>query len=361
MADNTSSKIVLIAFAVVLFLVIFGGLFWLARVTGHPVGVALSFAAGLSMIFLPCTLPWVFVIVPMTMGKGYKRGLFMAILFGLGLTLTITAYGLIISQLGKYMGLDRVTRGMFVVAGFAAYLFGFSELGILNIVLPTYRGSFPKWITAHGDYLKSFFFGLFSGNAGIGCPNPAFYVLLTYIATTGSATLGAGLGFIHGIGRALPLLFFAILGILGVNMLDLVRKGSVAINKVTGWALIALAPLIMNYGLLGMMWWEEGPYHRGWNWLVFQIAPALAEMHGHEVATGLFEAPYAFGWLAFLLMVAIALVGYTVKRYEAIRILPRKEQAKEKAHLHKNLLIATTVLIIFIGLALLIQPPIHVE
>lgn len=360
MGDTNSFKGLFIGIAVFLFLVIFAGLFWLARVTGHPVGVALSFAAGLSMIFLPCTLPWVFVIVPLTMGRGYKKGFFMAVLFGLGLILTITAYGIIVSQLGKYLGLDRVTRGMFVVAGLAAYLFGLSELGTLRFILPTYRGGFPKWVTTHGDYLKSFFFGLFSGNAGIGCPNPAFYVLLTYIATTGSAAVGAGLGFVHGLGRALPLLLFAILGIVGVNMLDWIRKGSAAINRVTGWALVALAPLIMNYGLLGMMWWEEGPYHRSWNWLVGQIAPALAEMPGHEIATGLFEAPYWLGWVAFGLMVGFAMLIYLIKRSKDIQGLPEKARAEEQARLYKNILLAAVILLVFVGLALLMPPPMHV-
>lgn len=359
MAGDDKLRGLFVTIAVVFFFIIFAGLFWLARVTGHPVGVALSFAAGLSMILLPCTLPWVFIIVPLTMGKGYKKGFFMAVLFSLGLILTITAYGLIISQLGKYLGLDRVTRGMFVVAGLAAYIFGFSELGILHIILPTYHGSFPKWVTARGDYLKSFFFGLLSGNAGIGCPNPAFYVLLTYIATTGSAAVGAGLGFVHGLGRALPLLFFAILGIIGVNMLDWLRKGSAVINRVTGWALIALAPLILNYGLLGMNWWEEGPYHRGWNWLIGQIAPALAEMPGHEIATGLFEAPYWFGWLAFGLLVGFAMLTYLLKRKKDIQDLPKRARAEEQAKLYKKMFAAAFILLLFVGLALLVQPPMH--
>ncbi|MBT8251707.1 MAG: cytochrome C biogenesis protein, partial [Nitrosopumilus sp.] len=46
----------------------------------------IAYVAGLSMIVLPCTLPLVFIIVPLSMGQGYKKGLTMALLFGLGLT-----------------------------------------------------------------------------------------------------------------------------------------------------------------------------------------------------------------------------------------------------------------------------------
>lgn len=61
------------------------GIFWLASTPGQTVGLTLSFAAGLSMIVLPCTFPLVFVLIPLVMGKQIKKGLLMAILFGVGL------------------------------------------------------------------------------------------------------------------------------------------------------------------------------------------------------------------------------------------------------------------------------------
>ena len=175
------------------------GLLWLAG-AGTGTSLTLSYAAGLSMIFLPCTLPLVFVIVPLSMSEKPQKGLLMAIFFALGLTLTLTLYGIVMSQIGEYLGLDNATRIMFVVAGTAALLFGLSELKLFTISLPS--SGVPHWVYRQKDYLKSFFLGFFLGNAGIGCPNPAFYVLLTYIATTGDAVTGASLGFVHGLGRA---------------------------------------------------------------------------------------------------------------------------------------------------------------
>ena len=52
--------------------------------------LVIAYVAGLSMIVLPCTLPLVFIIVPLSMGKGYKKGLAMALLFSLGLVITIS-------------------------------------------------------------------------------------------------------------------------------------------------------------------------------------------------------------------------------------------------------------------------------
>ena len=59
--------------------------------------------------------------------------------------------------------------------------------------------------------------GLFLGNAGIACPNPATYVILTYIASTGSIAYGAALQAVNGLGRFLPLFALTILAIVGVN------------------------------------------------------------------------------------------------------------------------------------------------
>jgi len=68
-----------------LFIVFVVGLFWMFTTPNMTVGLTLSFVAGLSMIFLPCTLPLAFVIVPLTMGKDPKKGLLMALFSRWGL------------------------------------------------------------------------------------------------------------------------------------------------------------------------------------------------------------------------------------------------------------------------------------
>ncbi|MBI2466547.1 MAG: hypothetical protein HYV62_01795 [Candidatus Rokubacteria bacterium] len=181
----------------------------LAALATSPLEVAsltLAYTSGLSMIILPCTLPAVFVIVPLSLGRTARRGFAMALLFGLGLTLTITAYGVAVAYLGKVLYLDTVTLLMWLVAAVAAYVFGLSELGLIPWRPPSYGGALPGAIQRRGDYLAAFGMGLLLGNAGIGCPNPAFYALLTYIAGSGSAETGAVYGFVHGVGRATPLL-----------------------------------------------------------------------------------------------------------------------------------------------------------
>src|SRR3989337_4554896 len=115
----------------------------------YPSWLIISYVAGLSMIILPCTLPLVFIIVPLSMGQGYKKGLFMALLFGAGLTITITAYGIGVAALGKTASLDQISFIMFLIAGTAAFIFGLSQLKLIKLKLPSYSGT-PRFIQNRG-------------------------------------------------------------------------------------------------------------------------------------------------------------------------------------------------------------------
>ncbi|MEK0321047.1 MAG: cytochrome C biogenesis protein, partial [Nitrosopumilus sp.] len=86
----------------------------------YPSWLVISYIAGLSMIILPCTLPLVFIIIPLSMGKGGKKGLTMALMFGAGLTITISLYGIGIGVLGQTADLDDISGYMFLIAGIAA-------------------------------------------------------------------------------------------------------------------------------------------------------------------------------------------------------------------------------------------------
>ena len=245
----------------------------------------IAYVAGLSMIILPCTLPLVFIIVPLSMGQGYKKGLSMALLFGAGLTIMIAAYGTGVALLGETASLDQVSTIMFLVAGVAAFVFGLSQLKLVSLKMPSYSGT-PKFIQKRGDYSKSFFMGLLLGNAGVGCPNPLFYWLLIYIAGAGSIEVGASLGLVHGVGRAIPLIFMSVLAILGISVTKGLTAKRVKIENATGWMLIVIGAFLIINGLPeGHEWYEKTFVHEGWNSLVEKTTiPAEFELeeHGHE-------------------------------------------------------------------------------
>jgi len=322
--------------ALILFVIIGNGLLWLAIQSDNAVSALLSFAAGLSMIFLPCTLPLVFVIVPLAAKEeNPARGLGVAIAFSLGLAATLAVYGIVTAFLGGYFGLDEFTRTMFVVAGAAALLFGLTELGLLRVPLPVFTHNIPAWVNQ--GYGKSFLLGLFLGNAGIGCPNPAFYVLLTYIASTGSAATGAWLGLVHGLGRAAPLIFLVLLTLLGMNpvrsharakgaspedsgaatsngvkSVQWISKVSGKVHLWTGFGLVFAGAFIITIGLLGMHWWEDSIFHAAWNQFMYNVHPNFAEQPGHPVREGIFEAGAAAGWWSLIIFILIPMVWYKI-------------------------------------------------
>lgn len=274
----------LVALAAILFVVFVLGLLWLAgagveAAAGGTFGfmALLAFAAGLSMIVLPCTLPLVFIIVPLAAGKDYKKGFFMALLFGLGLTITISLYGVAMAYVGQIFGISAATLWLLLIAGLAAYIFGLSELNLFKLRLPFSATILPRSVQQKGDYIKSFSLGLLLGNAGIGCPNPLFYVLLFYIAGTADVGAGALLGFIHGAGRALPVILLTVLAMFGFQATRALSEKRFAIEKFTAWLLIIIGAFLIPAGAFNL---------RGW-W----ISAAPPELGAWGLALGLIILP----------------------------------------------------------------------
>ncbi|MFB5614463.1 MAG: cytochrome c biogenesis CcdA family protein [Candidatus Nitrosomaritimum yanchengensis] len=319
MSTQITTKKSLIAILFVLFSLIFvGGVFGITNETAisagqelsYPSWLILAYLAGLSMIILPCTLPLVFIIIPLSMGKGGKKGLVMASLFGAGLTITIMFYGLGIGLLGKTANLDQISIYMFLIAGIAAFLFGLSQLKLFELKLPTYSGT-PKFIQNRGDYSKSFFMGLLLGNAGVGCPNPMFYWLLIYIAGTGSAEIGASLGIVHGVGRAIPLILLSVLAIIGVNATKGITSSRENIEKITGWMLIVIGAFLIIQGIPGGHEWYESTFvHIAWNNLV-SMTPIPPEFHvGQHIHDYEMEMPQEIAPILFAGLIVFPIIWY---------------------------------------------------
>ena len=256
----------------------------------YPSWLVIAYVAGLSMIILPCTLPLVFIIIPLSMGKGYKKGLSMALLFGAGLVTTITLYGLGVALIGKTASLDQFSTIMFLIAGIAGFVFGLSQLKLITIKMPTYSKT-PKFIQNRGEYVKSYLMGVLLGNAGVGCPNPMFYWLLIYIAGTGSLEIGSSLGLVHGVGRAIPLILFSLLAVLGINATKGLTTNRIKVEKITGWMLVMIGAFLIINGLPGgHNWYESTIVHIGWNNLVSMVGLPV-EFH---IGQHIHQNPYNF-------------------------------------------------------------------
>lgn len=363
MGSKVSKKVVLFL-AIALFAVIALGLFWLFSFKGTVGGVEsdlgmfwwiFSFAAGLSMIVLPCTLPLAFVIVPLSMGRGIVKGLGMALSFGLGIALTLSLYGIAAALLGGVaigtLGSDAaetIKNWVYFIAGMFALVFALSEIGLMKFRMPTYTGAAPAFIQKKQDYLKALLLGLFLGNIGIGCPHPATPLILVEIASSGDVLYGWMLFLVHAIGRVLPLIFLALLGIMGVNGLSWLVARKDKVEKITGWAMVFVAGFILTLGLFGHDWWVNSGIHTQLEKLTQEeallgivkqnIGSAVTHEHGIEMGTGLFGLPLSLGnWFLVFLWV-FPIWWWWFREKKRVGGIPEANQVKEKDAEHRLLM-----------------------
>ena len=345
MEQPTRLKTTLALVAVGIFAIIALGVIWFFLWgPASPVGFGwyfFSFAAGLTMIVLPCTLPLAFVVVPLSMGKGMRRGIGIALSFSLGVTLMLSVYGVIAALVGSLaigaLGapLETVKNWLYLFAGLFAYLFALGEIGLIKVRMPTYSGAAPAFIQRQSDFFKPFFLGLFLGNIGIGCPHPATPVILTRIAASGDVFYGWLLFFTHAIGRVLPLLLLAFLGVLGVNALQWLVQRKEKVERVTGWSMVFVAAFILVLGLFSHDWWVNSGQHtlleeitqeeRFLDIIGAKLGTENAHHHGIEEGAGLFGQPLEWGnWILVALWVAPLWWYYFKKKKEASIIAETK-------------------------------------
>ena len=325
--------IVFILSALIVFGVVWLFLFAPADRTGFG-WYLFSFATGLTMIVLPCTLPLAFVIVPLSMGKGVKKGLGIAFSFGLGIAITLSLYGVLAAIVGKTAigglnaPLETVKNWVYFIAGIFAYLFALGEVGLIKFHMPTYTGAAPAFIQKQQDFLKALLLGLFLGNIGVGCPHPATPLLLVEIASSGNIFYGWTLFLVHALGRVLPLLLLAILGIAGVNGLSWLVARKDKIERATGWAMVFVAGFILVLGLFTHDWWVNSGIHtqlesftqeeRLLNILGAKLGTGNAHHHGFADGSGLFALPLALGSFVLVLLWLIPMWWWWIREREHV-------------------------------------------
>ncbi|OGM92129.1 hypothetical protein A2999_01465 [Candidatus Wolfebacteria bacterium RIFCSPLOWO2_01_FULL_38_11] len=308
-----------------------------------------SFAAGLSMIVLPCTLPLAFVIVPLSMGKGYVKGFMVALAFGLGVAITLSTYGILAALLGKAFfayasgGGEIIKNIFYAIAGTFAILFALSELKLIKFRIPSYMGAAPKFVEQKSDILKALFLGLFLGNIGIGCPHPATPIILGQIGLTADVFYGWLLFFVHAIGRIIPLLLLAILGILGVNATRSLLKHKESIARATAWGMVFVGAFLFTLGFFSHDWWVYSGMHtlleeitqeeRMLGILKGRWESAVTHIHGIPTGTGFFGLPLWLGNWVFVSMMVLPLWGYWLSLRRKLSILVEPEQGVLKKEL----------------------------
>lgn len=373
MEQSSRIKTIFAFLAIGVFALIVFGLIWFFFLGPEtPVGLGwylFSFAAGLTMIVLPCTLPLAFVIVPLSMGKGAIKGILIAISFGLGVAITLSMYGVFAAILGEVaigtLGapLEIVKNWLYFLAGAFAFLFALGEIGLVKYRMPSYTGAAPAFIQKKGDYLKAILLGLFLGNIGVGCPHPATPVILTRIAASGDVFYGWMLFFTHAIGRILPLILLALLAILGVNALSWLVARKDKVEKATGWGMVFVAGFILVLGLFSHDWWvysgqhtllEEVTQEERFLGIIVNRFNLAEPPHTHEIptGTGLFELPLWLGNWVLVFLWILPLWWFYLKRKS--QMANRKIQTPEDQEIKTEERIMPYRFWLFIALSLLL-------
>ncbi len=291
-------------------------------------GLVVSYLSGMTMLVLPCTLPMVLVIVPLVLQRSLRQGLGMALAFGAGVSITLAGYGMLVAVIGHYVGITTLTRGMWLVGGVAAYAFGMASLRVVPWRIPAYRGPLPRFLAGRGGVLATFGMGLLLGNAGVGCPCPAWYLLLGGVATSDSPAYGAAVGLTQGLGRVTPVLAVALAALLGVDATRAVLRHRATVERATGVCLVVLGAGIVVFMALAHAWWEATVIHAGWNHALAALGgSALQEIDpgGGPLPARLWWAPWLF--LALLALPA-ALLGVSAIRRR--RPLPAASMAGDR-------------------------------
>jgi len=325
-----------------------------------------SFATGLTMIVLPCTLPLAFVIVPLSMGKGLWKGLSMAVAFGLGITATLSIYGILAALLGGVAldtlgaDLEAVKNWVYFVAGIFALIFALSGIGLMKFHMPTYSGAAPAFIQKRQEVFKAFLLGVFLGNIGVGCPHPATPLLLIEIASSGDVLYGWLMFLVHAIGRVLPLLLLAFLAILGVNGLNWLLTRKDAVEKATGWAMVFVAGFILTLGLFTHDWWVNSGIHTALEAVTQEsffnakfnenFDTDIAHVHGPEEGAGLFGQPLEWGhWFLVLMWLIPIWWWYRVRKKELGDEPPGGESCDGKLlSVKRNFLVVISIFLVLI-------------
>ena len=290
-------------------------------------GLVLSFLSGMTMLVLPCTLPMVLVIVPLVLQRSVREGLGIAVAFGVGVSITLAAYGATVATVGHYLGITSVTRWMWLLGGLATYAFGLAQLHVVPIRIPAYRGPLPSFLADRGGVTAALGVGLLLGNAGVGCPCPAWYVLLGGVATSDSPAYGAAVGLAQGLGRVTPVIAVAMAAVLGVDCTKTVLRHRQAVDRATGVSLTVLGAGIVVFMAMAHSWWEATVIHAGWNHALARLGgPALSEIDagGGPLPPHLWWAPWLFvGLLASPLALAVA------RRVHEHRLIPSSAHVPE--------------------------------
>lgn len=177
------------------------------------------FILGLALAFTPCVLPMLPILSSIVFGAQGRQSItkgrasLLATAYVLGMACVYALAGVLMAALGG--SVQRALQSPVALIGFALLLLTLSGslFGLYELRMPqSWQQKVDQLAGRHkgGSFAGAFALGGISTLVASPCITAPLAGVLTFIAQTGSMSLGAGLLFVMALGMGLPLLFIAI-------------------------------------------------------------------------------------------------------------------------------------------------------
>ena len=211
----------------------------------HPVAaLPLMFGAGLVTSLTPCVYP----MIPITagilggagaVGRSRARTVRLTLVYALGLALVYASLGVLAGMTRTLFGTVSANPWAYFFAGNLLLVFGLAMLDVFTVNAPARA---LEWASRFGggSYGGVFAMGATSGLVAAPCGAPAFGAVLTFVAATGSATLGFAYLFVFSLGMTALLI---VVGLFSGTLAALPRAGrwTLWVKRIAGVLLLAMA------------------------------------------------------------------------------------------------------------------------
>jgi hypothetical protein len=133
------------------------------------------------------------------------KWLLQANLYTIGVLLASSSVGVIVASIGLMLKFVQVNLPLWIVS-ILALGYGLKEFGLIKLPMPQKHWQVPiSWINKRPIF-GSFAYGLAIGTGFLTyIPYAGYYIWTALVLIIGSLKLGAFLGFMYGLGRALPI------------------------------------------------------------------------------------------------------------------------------------------------------------
>src|SRR5437870_5154076 len=202
------------------------------------------FGAGLVTSLTPCIYPMIPITAGILAGTGAgstsrARAARLTFAYVAGLALFYAILGLVAGLTGSLFGTVSASPWARFAIGNLLLVFGLAMLDVFPVSAPQRLLQWAGRLTG-GSYSGVFLLGATSGIVAAPCGAPAFAAVLTWVATTRSATLGFIYLFVFSLGMTALLV---VVGVSSGSLAALPRAGAwtLWIKKVAGVALLAMA------------------------------------------------------------------------------------------------------------------------